>query len=166
MPTPFSRTLFGLRALFLSLALFLGCVAVHAQEAAVAPLSADSKPATDAEFIAAADEVLGQMSEITGLKLVTPVKKSLRSREEIRAYVIKQMNEEKNAAERYADQRSAEAFGLLPKGFDLDAFMVDVLTEQVEGLYDPKTQEFYIADWSPLDDQRMVMAHELTHALE
>jgi len=36
--------------------------------------------------------------------------------------------------------------------------MVDVLTEQVEGLYDPKTQEFYIADWSPLDDQRMVMA--------
>jgi len=32
---------------------------------------------------------------ITGLKLMTPLKKSLRSREEIRAYVIKQMNEEK-----------------------------------------------------------------------
>jgi hypothetical protein len=43
---------------------------------------------------------------------------------------------------------------------------VEILTEQVEGLYDPKTQEFYIADWSPLEDQRMVMAHELTHALE
>src|SRR5207245_1513730 len=120
----------------------------------------------NAEFIAAADEVLRQMSEITGLKLLTPLKKSLRSREEIRAYVIKQMNEEKNPAERYADARTAEALGLLPKGFDLDAFMVNVLTEQVEGLYDPKTQEFYIADWSPLSDQRMVMAHELTHALE
>jgi hypothetical protein len=106
------------------------------------------------------------MSQITGLKLVTPLKKSLRSREEIRAYVIKQMNEEKNPSERYADQRSAEAFGLLPKGFDLDSFMVNVLTEQVEGLYDPKAREFYIADWSPLADQRMVMAHELTHALE
>jgi len=156
----------GLRAIFLSLALFLGGVAVLAQEAAVAPPSPDSKPATDADFIAAADEVLGQMSQITGLKLVTPLKKSLRSREEIRAYVIRQMNEEKNPAERYADQRSAEAFGLLPKGFDLDTFMVNVLTEQVEGLYDPKTHEFYIADWSPLADQRMVMAHELTHALE
>ena len=44
--------------------------------------------------------------------------------------------------------------------------MVNVLTEQVEGLYDPKTREFYIADWSPLTEQRMVMAHELTHALE
>ena len=157
---------FGLRLLFLSLALLLGGVAILAQEASVTPPPADSKPAPDADFIAAADEVLGQMSQITGLKLVTPLKKSLRSREEIRAYVIKQMNEEKNAAERYADQRSAEAFGLLPKGFDLDSFMVNVLTEQVEGLYDPKAREFYIADWSPLADQRMVMAHELTHALE
>ena len=156
----------ALCAIFLSLALFLGGVAARAQEAAVAPPSPDSKPATDAEFIAAADEVLGQMSQITGLKLLTPLKKSLRSREEIRAYVIKQMNEDKNSAERYADQRSAEAFGLLPKGFDLDSFMVDVLTEQIEGLYDPAMHEFYIADWSPLADQRMVMAHELTHALE
>jgi len=157
---------FGLRSLFLSLALLLGGILVHAQEAAVAPAPADSKPASDADFIAAADEVLGQMSQITGLKVLAPLKKSLRSREEIRAYVIKQMNEEKNPAERYADLRSAEAFGLLPKGFDLDSFMVNVLTEQVEGLYDPKTREFYIADWSPLADQRMVMAHELTHALE
>jgi hypothetical protein len=160
------RTFLALRALLLGFALFLSGVAVHAQQAAVAPPPADSKAATDADFIAAADEVLGQMSEITGLKLLAPLKKSLRSREEIRAYVVKQMNEEKNAAERYADQRSAEAFGLLPKGFDLDTFMVNVLTEQVEGLYDPKTHEFYIADWSPLADQRMVMAHELTHALE
>jgi hypothetical protein len=157
---------FGLRVLVLSFAFCLGGIAVHAQEATVVPPSADSKAATTADFIAAADEVLGQMSQITGLKLVTPLKKSLRSREEIRAYVIKQMNEDKNPAERYADQRSAEAFGLLPKGFDLDSFMVNVLTEQIEGLYDPKTHEFYIADWSPLADQRMVMAHELTHALE
>ncbi len=138
----------------------------YAQDSSVASPRADSKAADNADFLAAADEVLQQMSEITGLKLLTPLKKSLRSREEIRAYVIKQMNEEKNPAERYADARTAEAFGLLPKGFDLDTFMVNVLTEQVEGLYDPKTQEFYIADWSPPSDQRMVMAHELTHALE
>jgi len=41
-----------------------------------------------------------------------------------------------------------------------------LLTEQIAGLYDPKAHEFYIADWIPVDDQRMVMAHELTHALE
>ena len=119
-----------------------------------------------AEFTEAADEVLHDMSEITGLALVRPLKKTLRSRAEIRAYVIRQMDEDKNADERYADARSAEAFGLLPKGFDLDSFMVELLTEQIAGLYDPKAHEFYIADWIPLEDQRMVMAHELTHALE
>ena len=44
--------------------------------------------------------------------------------------------------------------------------MVDLLTEQIAGLYDPRAREFYIADWIPLEDQRMVMAHELTHALQ
>jgi hypothetical protein len=121
---------------------------------------------SEAEFASAADEVLQQMSEITGLSLRTPLKKSLRSREEIRAHVIQEMNEDKNAAERYAGQRAAEAFGLLPKGFDLDSLMIDLLTEQIAGLYDPKAHEFYVADWIPVDDQRMVMAHELTHALE
>lgn len=121
---------------------------------------------SNSEFTQAADEVMQQMSVITGLKLLTPLKKTLRSRDEIRAYVIRQMDEDKDKGQRYADEKSAEAFGLLPKNFDLDSFMVELLTEQISGLYDPKTEEFYIADWIPLDDQRMVMAHELTHALE
>jgi hypothetical protein len=121
---------------------------------------------TNAGFAAAADEVLHQMSEITGLKLLSPLKKSLRSRDQIRAYVVNEMKEDKDQAERYAGQRSAEAFGLLPKGFDLDNFMIDLLTEQIAGLYDPKTHEFYVADWIPASDQKMVMAHELTHALQ
>ena len=156
----------ALPAFCLSLACCFFSATEYAQDSSAEAPRADTKAANNAEFLATADEVLQQMSEITGLKLLTPLKKSLRSREEIRAYVIKQMNEEKNPTERYADARTAEAFGLLPKGFDLDTFMVNVLTEQVEGLYDPKAQEFYIADWSPPSDQRMVMAHELTHALE
>jgi len=154
-----------LAALGICLILSFGAALACAQAPSVAAPRADTKVA-NADFLAAADEVLAQMSDITGLKLLKPLKKSLRSRDEIRDYVIKQMNEEKNPQERYADARSAEAFGLLPKGFDLDTFMVNVLTEQIEGLYDPKTGEFYIADWSPMDEQRMVMAHELTHALE
>ena len=90
----------------------------------------------------------------------------VRSREEIHAYVLEQMNDEKDAKERYASARSAEAFGLIPKGFNLDGFLVDLLTEQIAGLYDPKAQEFYIADWIAPDEQRMVMSHELTHALQ
>lgn len=153
---------------FVFLTLLLSCRLLdlaQAQDSATSNSSPPSKSSA-AGFSAAADEVLAQMSDITGLRSLSPLKKSLRSRDEIRAYIIGEMKDDKDAAERYAGARSAEAFGLLPKGFDLDSFMVDLLTEQIAGLYDPKAHEFYVADWIPIDDQRMVMAHELTHALE
>jgi hypothetical protein len=128
--------------------------------------SASQPPAAKPDFAQAADEVLGQMSEILSLPVKEPLKKSLRSKQEIRDYLIREEKEDKDEAERYADDRALEAFGLIPKGFPLDSFMLDVLTDQVAGLYDPKAKEFYIADWIPADEQRTVMAHELTHALE
>jgi len=160
------KTVFSLPTLLLSL---FACFA------AACPASAPQTPGSPAavgaesnspEFLAAVDEVIKDMSEITGWQLKSPLKKSIRSREQIRAYVLQQMNEEKDAKERYASARTAEAFGLLPKGFDLDSFLVDLLTEQIAGLYDPKAHEFYIADWIAPDEQRMVMSHELTHALQ
>lgn len=172
------RCAFG-RMLGLTLGLLAVCFSCDlgaAQQVPVAPPpapppSGSSSPEpgpkpSNAEFTAAANEVLKQMSEITGLSQITPVKKTLRSREEIRAYVIREMDDDKEPNERYNSARSAVALGLIPKDFDIDNFMVDLLTEQIAGLYDPKTEEFYIADWIPLADQRMVMAHELTHALQ
>jgi hypothetical protein len=135
-----------------------------AQQSATSALPPASK--NNPEFLATADEVLKDMSEITGWKLKSPLKKYIRSREEIHAYVLRQMDDEKDAKERYASTRTAEAFGLIPKGFNLESFLVDLLTEQIAGLYDPKAHEFYIADWIAPDEQRMVMSHELTHALE
>jgi hypothetical protein len=58
-----------------------------------------------------------------------------------------------------------EKFGLLPKDYPLDQVLVKVLTEQIAGLYDTDSKEFFIADWTSPADQRMVMSHELTHAL-
>jgi hypothetical protein len=128
--------------------------------------SARVTPQAEENFIEAADEVLAQMSKILSLPVHQPLKKSLRSKEQVRAYLIQEEKEDKNDAQRYADDKSLEAFGLIPKGFPLDSFMLDVLTDQVAGLYDPKGKEFYIADWIAPDEQKPVMAHELTHALE
>ena len=153
--------------------LVLGIAAVARQSAAppkagsapVAP-PAQTAPAPTADFLRAADEVLSQMSTILHLPIKEPLKKTLRSKQEIRNYLIREEKEDKSDAQHYADQKSLEAFGLIPKNFPLDSFMLDVLTDQVAGLYDPKGKEFYIADWIPIDEQREVMSHELTHALE
>ena len=157
-----------LRVLCLFFAL-LALLAIHSSPSwsqEPSPPPSAQAPATTPEFLATTDEVLNDMSELTGWKLKTPLKKSIRSRAEIRAYILKQMDDEKDAQERYASKRSGEAFGLFPKDFDLDNFLVDLLTEQIAGLYDPKSHEFYIADWIAPDEQRMVMSHELTHALQ
>jgi hypothetical protein len=131
------------------------------------PPSADAKPIDhgNPEFMKAADEVLHEMSNMLDLPIKEPLKKTLRSKSEIREYLIREEEEDKKPGEKYADQKALEAFGLIPKDFPLDKFMLDVLTDQVAGLYDPKQKEFYIADWIPVDEQRTVMAHELTHAL-
>jgi hypothetical protein len=118
------------------------------------------------EFLKTADGMLAEMSKLLSLPILTPLKKSIRSRDEIRAYLLQKMKEDKEADKRYADQKSMEKFGLLPKDYPLEETLVRVLTEQIAGLYDPDGQEFFIADWTSDADQRMVMSHELTHALQ
>ncbi|MGH9745918.1 MAG: hypothetical protein ACRD59_07400 [Candidatus Acidiferrales bacterium] len=150
----------------------LVAAAAHAQQSVTPPTAVPTPavpqagPGASADFIKAADEVLAQMSKLLALPIKEPLKKSLRSKQEIREYLIREEKEDRTDAQRHADTKALEAFGLIPKDFPLDSFMLDVLTDQVAGLYDPKSKEFYIADWIAADEQRAVMSHELTHALE
>jgi hypothetical protein len=156
-----------LPGLFSLLGLLCAFPAAAQQMPAASPAPAPQvRSGGNAEFLKATDEVLAEMSRILGLPVKETLKRSLRSRDEIRAYLIQEMNEDREPAKRHADDKTLEAFGLIPRGFPLDSFMLDLLTDQVAGLYDPKAKEFYIADWIPADEQRTVMAHELTHALD
>jgi hypothetical protein len=160
---------FGILILAISCALF---AAAQQRPVAKSALSPNTPPPaqvatpSNPEFLKAADEVLTQMSQLLDLPIKEPLKKSLRSKQEIRDYLVREEKEDRTDQERYADSKTLQAFGLIPKEFPLDSFMLDVLTDQVAGLYDPKAKEFYIADWIPADEQREVMSHELTHALE
>ncbi len=133
-----------------------------AQPLAVPPLAGQTR----VDFLKAADEVLAQMSEILHLPQKGELKKSIRSREEIRQYVLKDFEKDKEKDERLADELLSKKLGLIPENLDWEPFLLDLLTEQIAGLYDPKTREFYIADWIQPADQREVMAHEMTHALQ
>ena len=166
-----------MKRIVLSLFLLAASLAVTGSRYATAAQNAPdaSTPATQAavgagqaspEFLQAADEVMASMSKLIELPIKEPLKKSLRSKDQIRAFLVQQDKDDKDEAQKYADDKTMEAFGLIPKGFDIEPFMEKVLTDQIAGLYDPKAKEFYIADWIPADEQKDVMAHELTHALE
>ena len=147
------------------IALFFTVLSAAAQQSAPPVHLPPPTAEQSTEFLHSADEVLVEMSKLLSLPILSPLKKSLRSREEIRAYLLQKMKEDKDADKRYADQKSMEKFGLLPKGYPLEETLVKVLTEQIAGLYDPDSKEFFIADWNTPADERMVMSHELTHAL-
>jgi hypothetical protein len=62
--------------------------------------------------------------------------------------------------------RVLNKLGLVPANIDYVDFTLKLLTEQVSGYYDPGRKKFFIASWLPLDQQKPVMVHELTHALQ
>lgn len=126
----------------------------------------DSATQSDRDFYAAANEVLQSMSKILALPVKSPLQESIRTKAQIRAYLLEEQAKEESPEKRYVDQKTLEAFGLIPKGFPLDSFLLDLLTDQVAGLYDPQKKEFFIANWIEPGDQKTVMAHELTHALD
>jgi hypothetical protein len=86
------RALIGLSGILFGIA-----AAAHGQAApAQTPPAKSAQAASDsADFMRLTDEVLAKMSKILGLPQLEPLKKSLRSREEIRAYVLQEMKEDK-----------------------------------------------------------------------
>ena len=133
-------------------------VAQQPQTAVVSPKSA--------AVMATTDEVLRETSEIRQLSVLRPVKSGAQSRTEIEKFLIRNLDEDTKPEEMRASELALKKLGLAPADFQYRSFIIKLLTEQVAGYYDPKTQEFYLADWIDLDGQKPVMAHELTHALQ
>ncbi len=112
------------------------------------------------------DTILDYASKDTSLPIKHGVKRRLTSREEVVSYLKKSMAEDKDVQRLQRTELVLKKFGLLPKDFDLQTFMVGLLEEQVAGYYDSKTKTVNLLDWVEPDLQRPVLAHELTHALQ
>lgn len=112
------------------------------------------------------DTILNFASNDTSLPKKHDVKRRLVGREEVVSYLQKNMAEDKDVQRLRRTELVLKKFGLLPKDFDLQTFLVSLLEEQVAGYYDAKTKTVNLLDWVAPDLQRPVLAHELTHALQ
>lgn len=122
--------------------------------------------ARNAALIAATQEVLRETSDVRQLSILRPVQSATQSRAEIERAVKKNLDEEITPADMHAAEVTLKKLGLAPPDFQYRALMIGLLTEQVAGYYEPKTRQFYLADWIDIDGQKPIMAHELTHALQ
>jgi len=112
------------------------------------------------------DEIFRFASKDTGLAIAHPVKKVFDSRESVNKMLRKKFDEDKSNKRMERDELVLKKFGLIDPSFHMRPFLLSLLTEQIAGFYDNKTQTVHLLDWVPADQQKPVMAHELTHALQ
>lgn len=157
-----------LAAILLSLfAVFMAAFALTgAAQRASQPAATTTSSARNAALIAATSEVLRETSDIRQLSILRPVQSSTQSRPEIERELIKNLDDDMTPAQLHAAEVAFRKLGLAPIDFQYRSLMIRLLTEQVAGYYDPKTQQFHLADWIDLDGQKPIMSHELTHALQ
>ena len=112
------------------------------------------------------DEILQFASDDTGLPIRHKVKRRLAKRDEVQSYIKKSMKDDKDAKRLERSSAVLKKFGLIPRNFDLCTFLVTMLREQVAGYYDEKTKTVNLLNWLDVEQQKPVLAHELTHALQ
>jgi hypothetical protein len=122
-------------------------------------------PEQEQELFARVDEMVAQVSEILGLKVLRPVPRAVLDREGIRKYIEDRMGEILKPEELRAQEIVLKKLGFLPPEFDLKSQMVELLTEQAAAFYDYKEKKLYLASWTPSSMHDMALVHELAHAV-
>ncbi|ODU55849.1 MAG: hypothetical protein BGO25_06420 [Acidobacteriales bacterium 59-55] len=118
------------------------------------------------ELFRSVDTILKFVSSDTQLPIEHPVKRKLVSREQVNHYLTKKFDEDENTKRLERSEIVLKKFGLLDRDFNLRPFLVSLLTEQIAGFYDNQSKTVNLLNWIPPDQQKPVLAHELTHALQ
>jgi hypothetical protein len=125
-----------------------------------APAAAQTKLAGEVDALAK------QVSKIRGLPIKRPIARGVLSRDEIEKRILERVAEDYSDADVAGEERTMKRLGLFPADQSYKETVVKLLREQVAGFYDPHRKELYIADWIGDDMQKIVLVHEIDHALQ
>jgi hypothetical protein len=121
--------------------------------------------------VARADEMgdlAKEVSRLRGLPLKHAIPKDVVDRVELHARLVKMAGEQKTKDATIAEGLALERWGLIPVTTDYVGLMVDLMTDQIAGYYDPDTKKLTVSTSAGSDPQwlEMVLAHELDHGLQ
>jgi hypothetical protein len=122
--------------------------------------------APDEKLLALVDELVPVVVRLRGLEPKSEIQKGVKNREEISRALDQMVRDQVNQEDLRGEGILLKKLGLIPAGMDYSGFVLKLLTEQVGGYYDTEKKILYIAGWLPAEQQRPVMVHELTHALQ
>lgn len=115
---------------------------------------------------AAVTQTMTSVAEIRGLDFKQEVQVEVLDDARAREHAINRFMKFYTEERIRAEEQAYILMGVLPEGTDVLEIMLGVLEEQAGGFYDPDTKSFYVLDDIPAAVAPIVVAHELTHALE
>jgi len=107
-----------------------------------------------------------QIEKALGVKYKTPPKLELRSRDQVRGFLIEKLHDPEVAKQIANEEATYKLLGLVPDTLHVADLFVRVLSEQIIGYYDPKTKVLYVVNGAPEEYAGITIMHELVHALQ
>ncbi len=123
-------------------------------------------PSSEDTLLKIADDIAVRVSKIRGLELKKKVKKGIKTKAGLRKTLVRKIAEELTDDQIVSEANVFKKLRLIPQDMDYKKMLLDVLTEQVAGFYDPDAKELYVMTGVPLSLQKPAMAHELFHAIQ
>jgi hypothetical protein len=132
--------------------------------------AASAQPKSDAltKLLARTDKVAREVSKIRGLPLKRKIPNDVVDKDELRKRLVAMAGEDKTKVETAAEGLALARWDMIPRATNYEALLLDLLTEQIAGYYDPETKKLTISA-SAGDDAtwaELVLAHEIDHALQ
>jgi len=121
---------------------------------------------SEAELKEMVHHMMPIVAQTTGLPFKREPLVLRRTRTQVRDYLIHKVDQDLPPAELAGLQSALRLLGLIPDTLELRPTLVDVLTEQVAGYYDPDSNALYIPEDVEPVQLRVVVSHELVHALQ
>ncbi len=125
-----------------------------------------TEPIDQGRLESLAREIQRDIERMRGQRFQRPVVVSLASREDFQRYARRRIERNTSTEELAASEVAAKLLGLIPPDMDLVGTVHEVLEEQVSGFYDPELETFWLLEGYDADAARVILAHELTHALD
>jgi len=118
------------------------------------------------ELFSSMDEILDFASQDTGFIKHSSVKHQLVSQDDVTRHARESMSDSAEAQRMARSELVLKKLGYLPPEFNLKTYLVSAVGESVAGYYEFKSKTMNLLNWVGLEQQRPIMAHELTHALQ
>jgi hypothetical protein len=147
---------------------WLGAVLCATLVAAPASAQSTTAPAVGALDAGALRSIEAQVAQIRGLQPLAEPDLQLLDHSSMHNYLADSFNREYLPTERESDQKELVALGLIKPTDDLVQIQLDLLSDQVVGIYDSEAKSLLVlADQGVFGPaERMTYAHEFNHALQ